>query len=232
MRFDPSIIIVPMKKTVCIFLLLCLSLASVEALEYRFLSWPGRVEGLFCQSKGDMVSLSLRMDMATKYFEQSGGQDLVLYVKNEHPAEDEPLYLPVASVSSDRLPRISCLVVVIQNGADSYQMVAIDDNKEDYPSGSLVICSLVPYKIAMKVGEEIYGLTPLETRVAKRQIGNSTIQIVGYRGESKRVRYSSNILFRDKFRYFMFIQDSSVSNAKSLSFGRGLEVFFHRDYFP
>ncbi|WPJ96120.1 hypothetical protein SH580_00205 [Coraliomargarita algicola] len=219
-----------MKKLIYIFLLLCVTLVSVEALEFRFLGWPGRIEGLYCRSDGEMVPLSLKMEVATKYFEQSSGQDLVLYVKNENPVEGEHPYLPVASVLSANLPKTSCLVIVVKRENGSFSMVAIDDNMQDYPSGSLVLCSLVPYKIAMKVGDDIYTLAPLETRAAERQLGNSTIQVVGFRGDERRVRYNANILFRDKLRYFMFIQDSSVSQARSLSSGGGLEVFFHTDY--
>ena len=114
----------------------------------------------------------------------------------------------------------------------NFMMVAIDDNPQDYPAGSLIVCSLVPYRIAFKVEDELYMLNALGSQVTEPPAENSNarIQIGGYRSEDQRVKFNTNILMRAGFRYFMFVQDSAVTQVEGREEDLGMEVFFIRDY--
>lgn len=215
-----------------IIIVLLFAWSGLSAAQFRVTCWPAPVGELFYSYESEMVPLRIQPGSASKYYSLDAEKDLILYRRNESPSPDAPPYVAVAELPQAKLPENSALVVVIPVEDNRFRMMAIDDNEEDYPAGSLVISSLVPYKIAVKVEDAFYTLTALESLVTEPLIknANARIQIGGYRNVDRRVKFNTNVLMRGGFRYFMFIQDTAVTQVEGRVEDLGMEVFFIRDY--
>lgn len=212
---------------------LCLVFSSgLYGVQYRLVGWPETISGLYCQSDKDMVPATIAFGAPSQYYSLPDGKDLTLYRKNELRVPGAPLYIPAANLPSQALASESNLVVVIPRGENAYYLKAINDSPQKYPVGSMVVCSFVPYKVGIKVEEEIFLLEYGDTVVpSPRSTGSHTrIQVAGYRKSDNRVRFNTNMLLRPNYRYFMIVQDTAVTPVPSMPEDNGLSVFFIPDY--
>ncbi len=200
--------------------------------QYRLIGWPAAIDRLYCQADSEMVPASIAFGKPSKYYTLASGKDLTLYRKNESTEPGAPPYLPVANLAASGLKSDSNLVVVTPKGENAYYLKAINDSREDYPVGSMVLCSFVPYKIGIKIEDEMFLLSPGEVAVPKlqNQGAHTNIQVAGFRDSDNRVKFSTNMLLRPRYRYFMIIQDTTATPVPSMPDDNGLSMFVIPEY--
>ena len=198
--------------------------------QVRLLGWPAAVEELYHEMDGEIRPTLIRQARASKYSTLEADEDLILYRQVETAEDGIFDYLPVVSLDYNELPA-SSLVLVLTTG-DRYQLLPIDDRTQSSPSNSLTVFNLAPYRIATLINEKVQQIGPFERIVFKDLPGNahSRLQVAGYRDDNETVRFNTSILLRAGFRYFMFIQDTSITKVPGRDEDVGLEFFYVSDY--
>lgn len=211
----------------------CLTAAAgLHGGQYRLVGWPETVNGLYCLSDGEAVPASIEFGKPSPYYTLAAGQDLTLYRKNDSLEPGAPPYLPVASLPADKLAPDSSLVIVTPKGGSAYYMKSISDSRVDFPVGSMIVCSFVPYKVGIKLEDEMFLLNPGEVVVPQRhgKGAHTNIQVAGFRDSDNRVKFTTNILLRPQYRYFMILQDTAVTPVPSMPDDNGLSAFVIPEY--